>query len=454
MMKDIEVERIILDMKKGLVNFKDLSILDRNIKKLALAAVKLDGDNYNYIGRSLRNDDKLALEYMKKPGSNFENLDEKYRKDKMFIMDVLDTGVSVREDFFSNIDENLLNDESFMLDLIEKNGNAIMVAPNNIKKDESVILNVIEGAEEGKYQLDGKIMNILTPNLKSDKSIVIRTIKCIENSETKITVLYLEKDMKRDIDVALELAKKDGYTLNEISGELLVNNNFIRECVQNDWKVLRYLTQLNPTVKYDEKIAELAKNQNIKSLIYLDDKFKKVYKEEWDEYNQKLDNVSSFAELWWNEEIKKLSIDPKNTSVIIMDQNNDSYEIYNPYMQVSLKQVVKSKLLASDEDRISLFSDYGLKANNIPFNKEVHEELGKESPWYPLMSVTPERIKVNHQLVYYGNNKREVSHSDNRLLELKTQKEKLMMAKEKLLYLEKLIDENILAEEDQIERTR
>lgn len=455
MMKDRELERIILDMKKGLVNFKDLSILDRNEEKLAYAAVKLDSENYSYIGRSLRDEEKLALEYMKKEGSKLENLDEEYRKNRLFIMDVLDSRASLTEDFFTAIDETLLNDESFMLDLIEKNGNAIIFAPNSIKKDENVILQIIDTAEEGKYQLDGKFISILTPNLKNEKSVIIRAIKCMENSQAKIAALYLEKEMKSDIDVALELAKKDGYTLNEIDNNLLRNKSFINECIKNDWKTLRYLTQLNPLVKYDDEIAETAKNQNIKSLIYLDDRFKKVYKEEWDEYNKKIDNVSSFAELWWEKEIKGSSIDPSNTSIIIMDESKESYEIYNPYMQVSLKQVIRSKLLSSDDDRVMLFSDYGIKVNNIPFNKEVHEELGQKSPWYPLMSITPERVKVNHQLLYYGNNNpRELNHQSSRLVELRTKKEKLLLEKEKLLYLEKFIDESILIEEDEISRAR
>lgn len=454
-MKDREIERIIFDMKRGLVKFKDLSILDRNEEKLARAAVKLDSENYNYVGRSLKNDDKLALEYMKKSGSKFENLDKNYKKDKMFIMDVLDTGTSVTEDFFTNIDETLLNNESFMMSLIEKNGNAILAAPNSIKKDENVILKVIEGAEAGKYQLDGKFIKLLMPNLKDDKSVVIRVIRCTKESEVKIAAIYLDKNMKRDIDIALELAKKDGYTLNEIGNELLGNSSFVKECVQNDWKVLRYLTKLNPIVKYDEEIAEIAKKQNIKSLIYLDDKFKKVYKEEWDKYNQKLNNVAVFAEIWWEEEIKRSSIDQDNTSIIVLDEEKETYETYNPYMSTSLKQIVKARLLASDSDKVMLFSDYGVKSNNIPFKKEAHDELGQKSPWYPLMSVTPERIKVNHQLIYYGsNNKREVSRSNNRLLELKTKKEKLIMEKDKLLYLERLIDESILIEEDEAERRR
>ena len=58
MMKDREVEKIILDMKKDLVNFKDLSILDRNeetLKDIATRSANIAKEGVETTAGAIRN---------------------------------------------------------------------------------------------------------------------------------------------------------------------------------------------------------------------------------------------------------------------------------------------------------------------------------------------------------------------------------------------------------------
>jgi len=222
----------------------------KNDKSIVLAAVKNHTSHFLQIDKKYRKDKDVLKIILSKKGQEmmsidvFKILDEKYKKNKKFVITMIKSKPTMREELFFCLDKKLMNDK-----------------------------NIIKACVKHTYMFPvAKLFSKLNKKNKSNKKIVVSILKN-ENpkfsfAESKIYPKINPK-LKDDHDVVTAALYRKWETLKKMSNKIKNNKKLLLKIMKKECGLYQYL---NDKFKKQREFLIAAKNYSPK----YDKKLKKV----------------------------------------------------------------------------------------------------------------------------------------------------------------------------------
>lgn len=167
-----------------------------NSKKVAMAAVQIEGDYLKHFSDSIRNNKSIVSLAVQQSGHVLTFASSSLIKDKSLAKKALiQNGGS-----FVYVDDALKDDKSLALLATSKNGYALAFASQRLKNDHEVVLSAVR-----QY---GESIGYASYALKDDKEIALEAIL-----QDPCAFRYLSSRLKGDKNIILKVAKKDSSLL-------------------------------------------------------------------------------------------------------------------------------------------------------------------------------------------------------------------------------------------------
>ncbi|EFC36692.1 predicted protein [Naegleria gruberi] len=254
---------------------------DNDCKLALLKIVRADGRVLEHASDDLKNDELVVLAAIKENVSAIEFASQRLKTDKNFVLKALkckpkmfvDSTLFEHLPHFHDDDEiarlaveqqpkclqyvsaNLKNNRDVILKAIKKDGSVLEYVPDNLKDREIVLLST----KSSRYTCT---LRFAPKEFTADKEIVLSAA-----NSPGFYFLYAAESLRSDRDFVLEIVKKKGDSLRDVSPQFKKDREIVYDAVKSG----RALQYADPIFWKDREIATLAVSKDAHSLSSLTD---------------------------------------------------------------------------------------------------------------------------------------------------------------------------------------
>lgn len=160
-----------------------------NVKEVALAAIKGNISNYEFISKKLQSDKDIIIETMKIGGKYYPYIPKKYRNNKEILFLALENAGHIA----IAADKELLENRDIVKEMVLKRGTELISAKRFLKDKELIILafeNVIKN--NANYV---SLIRLLTADIVCDNELVENLLKLNKKILFNINANFLNKEL-------------------------------------------------------------------------------------------------------------------------------------------------------------------------------------------------------------------------------------------------------------------
>jgi len=215
--------------------FRDAELSVRADKKIALAAMKKDGDSLQHAADTLKADKSVVLAAVMNSGRALEHATDALKADRSVVL----AAVTKNGYAFRDAADTLKANKDFVVRaVVAGDGYALQCATNTLKANKEVVLAAV--------RQNGRALQWAADTMKADKDVVLEAVtKCSSAME------YASKDapMWSDKDFVLSLVQINGAWLKYAKDGLNQDEDLLRaaglwDSTSNDWSArtpVRYI---------------------------------------------------------------------------------------------------------------------------------------------------------------------------------------------------------------------
>lgn len=208
---------------------------DREIKyttkDAALAAIRLDIEDFSFVSDELRNDKDVVLAAVSSDGSLLEFASDELRNDKEVVSAALaapwkpfESPYCINDSALKYASEQLRSDREFVFPEINSNFYALKYVSADILNDKELVLQLVHGSE-------GCVLEFASDELRNDKDMVLAIVSIVGEA-----LEYASENLRNDKDIVLAAMQSDRYglALSYASSEMQNDKDIVLAAVSKE----------------------------------------------------------------------------------------------------------------------------------------------------------------------------------------------------------------------------
>ena len=219
-------KEILEQVKRGFIEFKELSHKYRSDREIAMAAVKNNGYNLYYVSEELTDDKELVLLAVKYDGECLSFASDRLRDDYDVVKAALNSDNYNRRPFdLYPVSLRLRDNKEIIMAAVKKKGENLRYASDRLKDDKEVVLAAIKNG--------GSAIGI-SKRLKNDEDVAMAAI---DNGES---LSHFENKISDNRDIVMHAVKKHGFDLVHASERLKDDIEVVKEAIKQNPKAIEF----------------------------------------------------------------------------------------------------------------------------------------------------------------------------------------------------------------------